>query len=66
MCAAYPPQRDEAVNVSFDYLHAFGTSIPSIAIHDEGNVLWYWAYSEHSEEGTPDTVEGFIAQPVRG
>jgi hypothetical protein len=63
-CAAYPPQRDEAVNVSLYYLHAFDTSISSIAIHDECNMLWYWACSEHGEEDTPDAVEGLVAQPI--
>lgn len=52
--------------VSLYYLHAFVTSIPSIAIHDEGNMLWYWTGSKHGEEGTSDAVEDLVQQPVRG
>lgn len=65
-CAAYPPQRNETVDVALYYLHAFDTGIPSIAIHDEGNMLWYRACSQHGEEGTPDAIEGLVAQPAHG
>ena len=57
VCVAYPPQRDEAVDVSLYNLHAFDTGIPSITIHDEGNMLRYRACSKNGKQGTTDVVK---------
>jgi len=63
-CGTYPPQCDEAVDVPLYYLHTLDTGIPSISIHDEGNMPWYRTCSKHGEEGTPDAVYDFVTEPV--
>ncbi len=52
------------MNVPLQYLHSVGTGIRSIAIHDEGNMLRYWARSEHGKGQTRDLSYGLVAKSI--
>ncbi len=60
---AYPPQCDEAVDVTLYDLHALGAGISPVAIHDEGHMLGNWTRFEHAEEDTLDAIDCFIPKP---
>lgn len=59
-------QRDNAINVPLQNLHAIYPGMPSISIHDECNVLWYRACSKNGAASGTEEVNGLVAQPVRG
>jgi len=60
----YPPQRDEAVTVSFLDSLVVQACVPPVPIHNKGDMFGYWSGCEDFEEEVAGFAGDFVLQPI--
>jgi hypothetical protein len=59
----YPPQRDEAVDVTLDHFYTLVAGVSPVAVHYERDVVRDGARFEYAKEDTSDAIDCIVAKP---